>query len=316
MQSLNLNKIIDEFAGSPYLTAQKQAFPLIEFQVELARQAASMIGSKPNLLELINHLVANAYSFITESGVIRLSTEFMKVNEPVPGFEIIEAGEYVVLKIGNTGRELKEEEINRLFEPFAGKWEVTSAQQGRGLGMAVAYAIIKGHKGMIDVKSFREKGTEVIIYFPAHIGPAEIIVQPAGVNVQGIETILVVDDDSELRKTTMGSLRSIGYRVIGARNGSEAVELVRKAAQEQDQAIDLIVLDMIMADNFDGLDTYQAILQINPHQKAIITSGFTITDRIKSAMQLGVGQCLLKPCEHDDLARAVRKELDKPPREV
>lgn len=326
MKPLSLNEIVEDIINSPYFKIQRQTFPLIEFQVELAHQPTPMTGCKQNLLELINNLISNAYSSMADAGIVRLSTEFIKLNEPISGFEVIEAGEYVVLKVADTGPEMNEEEINRFFEPFAGKMEPGHSHQGNGLGTAVAYAIIKGHKGMIDVKSCRGKGTEVIIYFPvypgfaegyaeASAGAARLIEQSDNIDVQGIETILVVDDDPELRKTTMGYLRSINYKVIGARNGSEAVELVKKAAQEH-QAIDLVIIDMIMADDFDGLDTYKAILQFNPCQKAIIASGFSITGRIKSAMQIGAGQYLLKPYEHEDLAKAVRKELDKPAREI
>lgn len=316
MQPLNLNEIVEDIVNSPYLKIQKQTFPLIEFQVELAHQIPPITGCRQNLLELINNLIANAYFSITDSGMVRLSTEFVKINEPIPGFEVIEAGEYVVLKVADTGPEMNEEEINRFFEPFAGKMDAKYSQRGKGLGTAVAYAIIKGHKGIIDVKSCRGKGTEVIIYFPAYAGPTQLLEQSDNVDIHGIEQIVVVDDDPELRKTTMGYLRSIGYKTIGARNGREAVELVKNAAQGQGQAIDLVIIDMIMGDDFDGLDTYKAILQFNPHQKAIIASGFSITDRIKSAMQIGVGQYILKPYEHEDLAKAVRKELDKSDREA
>jgi len=324
MKPLSLNEIVEDIVNSPYFKGQRQAFPLVEFKVTLAPQPPpSMIGCKQNLLELINNLISRAYASITNSGMVRLSTEFVKVNEPISGFEIIETGEYVVLKVADTGPGMNEEEINRFFEPFAGKIEGGHPPHGNGLGTAVAYAIIKGHKGMIDVKSCHGKGTEVIIYFPvypgcaeASAGPDRIAEQSDNIDVQGLESILVVDDDPELRKTTMGYLRSIGYKVIGARNGGEGVELVKKAAQEKGPTIDLVIIDMIMADAFDGLDTYKAMLQFNPRQKAIITSGFSITDRIKSAMQIGVGQYILKPYEHEDLAKAIRKELDKPAREV
>jgi len=125
----------------------------------------------------------------------------------------------------------------------------------------------------------------------------------------------VVDDDHELRRTATAYLRSMGYKVIAAQNGNEAVELLKKSMESKEQPFDLVVLDMIMADGFDGLDTYKALLGINPRQKAVIASGFAGTERIKKAMQLGVGQCLLKPYEYEDLAKAIRKELDKPVRE-
>lgn len=315
MEPLSLNATIEGIANAAYFNLKKQNAPLIEFQIDLAHQLPPIIGSKQYLIELINNLVACAYASIAEAGLVRITTENIKVSEPIAGFEVIEPGEYVVLKVADTGPGMDEEEINRFFEPFAGKINSGHQQLGTGLGTAVAYAIIKGHKGEIDIHSSREKGTEILVYFPVYTGPARLSAVIEHIDVQGIETILIVDDDPELRKATTGYLRSAGYKVVAARNGSEAVEIVKTAGEGQGRAIDIVVLDMIMADGFDGLDTYKSMLQFNPRQKAIMVSGFSITDRIKNAMQLGVGQCLLKPYEFEDLAKAVRKELDKPARE-
>lgn len=314
MEPLQLNAIIEDIVNDPYFKIKKQNMPLIEFQVDLAHQIPPIIGCKQYLLKLVNNLVSHASSSIAESGTVRVSTELIKVNEPTPGFEVIEAGEYVILKVADTGPGMDEEEINRFFEPFTGK---TNTGMVDGLGTAVAYAIIKGHKGIIDLKSSRDKGTELIVYFPVYTGPTQPANNTEHIDVHGVETILVVDDDAELRKEATGYLRSIGYKVVAAQNGAEAVELVKKTVQEgRGKAIDIVILDMIMADGFDGLDTYKSILQFNPHQKAIMASGFSITERMKNAMQLGVGQCLLKPYDYEDLAKAVRMELDKPVREA
>jgi len=316
MEPLDLNAIIETIVNEPDFKIKKQKTPLVKFQIDLAHQISPIIGNKQYLIELINNLVSSACSCIADTGSVRFSTENIKINEAILGFEIIEAGEYVVLRINDSGPVMDEEEINRFFEPFAGKNNSGPHQRGGGLETAVAYAIIKRHKGMIDIKSSRDKGTEVVVYFPVCTGSAKPTERTEHIDLQGNETILVVDDDDELRRATTGYLRSINYKVIGARNGHEAVELIQKAAQGQGQAIDLIVLDMIMADDFDGLETYKAILQFNPRQKAIIVSGFTITERIKNAMRLGVGQCLLKPYDSEELAKAVRIELDKPDRET
>jgi len=310
---LSLNAIIEKTVNDQHFQIKRQKTPLVKFRTDLANQTAPIIGNEQYLSELVNNLVAGACSCIAGTGVVVVSTENMKINEMILGFEIIEPGEYVVLRVNDNGPIMDEEKINRFFEPFAGK---NNSGPGGGLGTAVAYAIIKGHKGMIDIKSSRDKGTEVIVYFPVYTGAAKPEERTEFVDVQGIETILVVDDDAELRKATTGYFRSIGYKVAGARNGNEAVDLIRNAAQGQGQPIDIVVLDMIMADDFDGLDTYKAILQFNPRQKAIIVSGFTITERIKNAMQIGVGQCLLKPYDPEELAKAVRIELDKPVRET
>jgi hypothetical protein len=313
-EPLDINKIIDDIGNSPDFQAIKRSKPMIKIQSDLPARTFPVSANRQQLLTLVNNLVFSACSRIGEAGLIKISTENLQLGESIPGFEIIEAGEYVVLRVHDSGREMGEEEINRFFEPFAGDNDNISApQRGGGLDTAVAYAIIKGHKAMIDIRSSRQDGNDIAVYFPGYKGPVKTTEQDQDVALHGVESILVVDDDADLRKETMGYLRSIGYKVAGARNGSEAVELIQKAAQGQ--AIDIAIIDMIMADDFDGLETYRAMLNFNSRQKAIIVSGFTITQRIKDAMRLGVGQCLLKPYDHEDLAKAIRKELDKPERQ-
>lgn len=316
LEPLRLDEVVVDLINSPAFKLKRQNAPLVDFQIELPEQIPPVIGSKQSLLELTANLVLHAYAFVGDSGTIKLSLEFVKVNETILGFEIVEAGEYVALKVADSGRSLSEEEINRFFEPFYAKNQAADHQSHNALGMALAYAIIKGHKGMIDIKSAPGKGNEITIYFPAQTIAAVADRQPENYDVQGVETVLIVDDDDALRKSASSYLRSIGYKTTAARNGSEAIAVAKNIAETKGPPIDLLVLDMITADACDGLDTFKTILQFNPRQKAIIVSGFSMTDRIKQAMQLGAGQCLLKPYEHEELARAVRKELDKPFRQV
>lgn len=316
MEPLHMNEIVEEIANDPRYQNKQQNMPMVRFQIDLAGRTSPIIGNRQNLLKLVVNLVASFSDCFADEGLVKISTTEVKIEEPIHGFEIIEAGEYMVLRITDNGPVMSEGEINRFFEPFAGNHKSKSHRRGGTLDTAVAYAIIKGHKGIINIKSSLEKGTEIAVYFPVYTGPEKPVEHVETVDVHGIESVLVVDDDADLRKTTMGYLRSIGYKVSGARNGSEALELVRQATQGAGQAIDILIIDMIMADDFDGLETYKGILHFNPLQKAIIVSGFTMTERIKAAMRLGVGQCILKPYDHENIAMAIRKELDKPERKT
>ena len=156
------------------------------------------------------------------------------------------------------------------------------------------------------------KGSDFIIYFPVSGTLPEVREQLASLDFRGNETVLVVDDNEEQRRIVARWLRTSGYKVLTAHNGQVAIELFDSVARTQGSAIDLVLLDMIMADDFDGLDTYKKMLELNPRQKAIMVSGFTATDRIKEALKLGVGQYIQKPYDFEDLGRAVRRELDKP----
>jgi CheY-like chemotaxis protein len=175
---------------------------------------------------------------------------------------------------------------------------------GSGLGLSVVYGVVKDHKGYYDILSEIGKGTEFILYFPLTEATVRVRHQPSQ-ELRGSESVLVVDDDDSQREMATELLASLGYRVTSAANGHEALDCLRK------QPVDLVMLDMIMERDFDGLDTYREILKIRPAQKAIIVSGFSSTDRVLEMQELGAGQYVKKPYTRNVLASALRAELDR-----
>ena len=125
------------------------------------------------------------------------------------------------------------------------------------------------------------------------------------IDLSGTARILVVDDVPEQRKLVETVLSSLGYTVETAANGHEAVDRLH------DHPVDLIIMDMIMEEGFDGLDAYKAILEIHPNQKCIIVSGFSDTDRVDEALKCGAGGFLSKPYSIALLGKKVRQELDR-----
>jgi two-component system, cell cycle sensor histidine kinase and response regulator CckA len=171
--------------------------------------------------------------------------------------------------------------------------------------MTIIWATIKDHNGYLDIKSQEGQGTTLTIYLPATKEAAEI---RNGRTVLedyiGSETVLVVDDNAEQRDITRNMLMKLGYTVLTAASGPEALLILQK------QPVDLVILDMIMPGGLDGLETYEKILQIKPNQKAIITSGFSESERVKEAQRLGAGCYVQKPFTMERIGMAVRKELD------
>jgi DNA-binding NtrC family response regulator len=173
--------------------------------------------------------------------------------------------------------------------------------------MAVVWGTIKDHKGYIDVSSIENEGSTFTIYLP--VTRQEM---PGGVAQFSIdkfrgkgESILVVDDIDDQREIASGILKMLGYKVFSVSDGDEAIRFLEKTS------VDLLVLDMIMDPGIDGLDTYKKALEINPGQKAIIASGFSETDRVREAQNLGAGQYVKKPYTMEKLGIAVRAELQK-----
>jgi CheY-like chemotaxis protein len=178
-------------------------------------------------------------------------------------------------------------------------------KSGTGLGMAVVWGTVKDHKGYIHVESNPGRGTTFKLYFPVtREQSTENQHIQKSVDYQGNgESILVVDDIKEQREIASKILSQLGYSVKTAKSGKEAVEFLKK------ETADLVVLDMIMQPGIDGLETYKRIIELHPMQKAIIASGFSETDRVKEAQQLGAGKYVKKPYTVQKIGLAVKAEL-------
>lgn len=171
------------------------------------------------------------------------------------------------------------------------------------MGLSVVDAVVKDHKGFIDLVSKIGNGTTFYLYFPVtHDGIDDCESERiAG----GDERILVVDDDEMQRTVTLKILKNLGYRAAAVGSGENAIDLLTREPQ------DLLILDMMMPPGMDGAETYEKSLGINPSQKAIIVSGYAETDRVQRAIELGAGSFIRKPLTRGNLATAVRKELDR-----
>jgi len=166
---------------------------------------------------------------------------------------------------------------------------------------------VKDHKGYIDIQTVEGEGTTFILYFPA----SSIVGAPerAPLSIDDLmgagELILVVDDLEDQREIASSLLERLGYKVITASSGEEAVEYLKT------NTVDLLMLDMIMEPGIDGLETYKRILKMHPEQKAIVVSGFSESKRIKELQRLGGGEYLKKPYSLETIGTVVRVELKK-----
>ncbi len=182
-------------------------------------------------------------------------------------------------------------------------------RSGTGLGMAVVWGTVQDHGGFIRLQSEVGQGACIQLFFPAT--HEDLPADPAlplhnrGCRGQG-ELVLVVDDIGEQRDIARQMIEAMGYRVALAASGEKALEWLETAT------CDLVLLDMIMEPGMDGLDTYRHMIRRHPGQKALIVTGYSETDRVKTAQSLGAGQCLRKPYTFAELAQAIREELDRP----
>ncbi len=298
----NLNNVIINFLESPAYKELSGKRRDVRLQLLLNENISNILGSEPHLAKVIMNLVGNAYEAMGPGGKLKIQTTQSHATALRCGFDKINPGEYISLSISDTGAGIPPEDMKRIFEPYFSRKKM--GESGSGLGLSIVYGIVKDHKGYYDVISELGKGTEFILYFPASAVP--ISERPApSTNPAGHETVLIIDDSKEQCDLASEMLRIMGYTAVSAGGGREAVEYLKS------NRVDIVLLDMIMEEGFGGLETYQEILKINPNLKAVIISGYSETDQVQETQKLGAGQFIRKPFSCEELAGAIRAELDK-----
>jgi CheY-like chemotaxis protein len=237
-------------------------------------------------------------------GSLTITTERVKLDESfrrTHGFG--QPGEYVKLSVSDTGTGMDERTMERIFEPFFTTKEVG---KGTGLGLASGYGIVKQHKGYIVVSSLPFKGTTFDIYLPL-INPPAREETPSSTEIKGgAETILIVEDDRDVRSTMATILESQGYTTIEATDGDDAIT----AHHEHKEKIDLIILDVVMPGK-SGKEALDKIIRTDPWVKAIFVSGYTGDVVIDKGIQSEDVDFLQKPLSATALLSKVREVLDR-----
>jgi PAS domain S-box-containing protein len=302
---VDLNRVIFDYLRTPEFEALKSHHPNVKVWTELEEGILNIKGSPVHLSKTIMNLVSNATEAISDQGDVTIRSENRYLDQPIRGYDDMQEGDYVVLTVSDSGMGISSQDIGKIFEPFYTK--KVMGRSGTGLGLAVVWGTVKDHNGYIDVHSEEGKGTTFTLYFP--VTRDELTktkeASPQSMYMGRGESILVVDDVKEQRELAVNMLGRLGYQVEALSSGEEAI------AYLDNNKADLVVLDMVMDPGIDGLETYRRILQINPEQKAVIVSGFSETDRVKEAQEVGVGSFVRKPYILEKIGIAVRKELDR-----
>jgi PAS domain S-box-containing protein len=302
-EAVNLNQIITEYLSSLEHKRIMEMNPNVRQSVRLEQELMNIMGSSVHISKAIMNLVINAVESMPDGGTLTITTSGRYIDAPLSGYDKVEAGDYVTVTISDTGTGMTEKDAQRIFEPFYTKKAM--GRSGTGLGMAVVWGSVKDHHGYIELKSKLNEGSSFTLYFPSTreaVEQKESVVLAEDYRGHG-ETILVVDDVKDQREIVSGILRNLGYQVEAVASGEDAVDYLKH------KRVDLLVLDMIMDPGMDGLDTYRNILAVNPHQKAVIASGYSETDRVKEALRLGAQSYIKKPYHLRKIGAAVKEAL-------
>jgi len=255
--------------------------------------------------DAILNLAVNARDAMPSGGelVIETSNAVLDENYAAQNVEVA-PGEYVAVSITDSGSGMAPEVLERVFEPFFTTKEVG---RGSGLGLSMVYGFAKQSRGHVKIYSEVGHGTRVMVFLPRAAAASDDAepAHPARAHPVGRETILVVEDDSAVRKVAVRILRGLGYQVREAADGPSALALL-----EQPGSIDLLFTDLIMPKGMSGQELLTRAHAIRPDLKALFTSGYSERFiRDKGATQEGV-PLLSKPYRSQSLAEAVRAALD------
>ena len=186
-------------------------------------------------------------------------------------------GRFIKLTVADTGIGMDGHTQLRIFEPF---FTTKGPREGTGLGLASVYGIIKNHGGYIRVESELGKGAAFILFLPATDKPVVVEKAPATPILRGKGTILVVDDEESIVKVSVRLLESMGYEVLTATRGAQAIELVRRHGE----GISLVILDMTMPE-MSGAKTFSAIREIAPNLKVLLASGYSLEGQAQEIIE-------------------------------
>jgi len=302
---VNLNDVILAYLKSPEYDKLKFNYPGVRVKTDFESHLINIFGSLVHLSKVIMNLVANAAEAMPEGGDVLIKTRNRYIDTTINGYDNVEEGDYVTLSVADSGVGILPEDQERIFEPFYTK--KLMGLSGTGLGLAIVWGTVKDHNGYIDLKSKEGKGTEFKLYFP--VTRQELIQEKRDLSIDDYtghgESVLVVDDIKGQREIASLMLTKLQYQVASVSSGEDAVRYLKE------KPVDLLVLDMIMDPGIDGLETYKEILAIRTGTKAIIASGFSETEKVREAQQLGAGAYVKKPYTIEKLGVAIRRELEK-----
>ena len=297
MKPTDLNHLIKKTA-SMFGRTKKE----IRMSLKLESGLWSTTVDQGQLKQVLLNLYVNAWQAMPGGGDITISTTNVQLSTASGKNLGLGEGRYVKFSITDTGIGMDESVRRRIFEPF---FTTKERSRGTGLGLASTYGIINNHKGAIKVISRPGYGTTFVTYLPAsddRVVEETICLSPIRT---GKETILVVDDEPNILEVTEEMLQSMGYNVLTATNGHDAVALFEKTGRK----IDLTILDMIMP-GLSGGETYDCIKKIRPETKILLSSGYSIKGAAQTILDRGCDGFIQKPYNIEKLSEKLKAVLE------
>jgi two-component system cell cycle sensor histidine kinase/response regulator CckA len=257
----DLNELVRDTAET-YGRMRKQ----LTIQMELASDLDRIVGDAGQIEQMLLNLLLNAGDAMSGGGNITIATRNATHRDILSGQFTVREGSYVLLTVQDTGVGMDAATLERIFEPF-----FTTKEMGRGtgLGLASVYGTVKGHRGYIEVDSLPGRGSSFRVFLPAHNPTKEAAGKPAPRRESG-RTVLLVDDEGPVREVVGDMLKSLGYSVLRAASGEEALRLLAKHRNR----VELAVLDLIMP-GMNGAEAFRRLRELRPDLSVLLSSGYS-----------------------------------------
>ena len=273
----------------------------IAIETDLPADILSMEADKAQMHMVLSAIITNSNDAMEDMGRIMIAVRNVTIDEEfVKDCPALKPGPYVSITFEDDGIGMDQETKDRIFEPF-----FTTHFMVRGLDMAAVYGIIRNHDGWITVDSELGKGTRVVIYLPAVEGKAKEEEALHASGVGSTRTVLIVEDEEAVFDVTQGMLETLGYRVIEARTGKDAIHTV----EAFDGQIDIALLDINLPD-VEGGKLYPILMKARPNLKVIVFSGYTIDGLARKILNAGAQDFLQKPFSLATLSEKLKKVLE------
>jgi CheY-like chemotaxis protein len=276
----------------------------IEVKTSLGKDVPTIHADRGQVEQVVMNLCLNARDAMPEGGRLEVETRYVDLEEEYARRNpYMRTGRYALLTVSDTGTGMDEKTRERVFEPF---FTTKGPDKGTGLGLAMVYGIVKQHGGFIHCYSEPGKGTAFKVYFPAVEAQPDAVpaIRKEDIVRGGTETILLAEDEEAIRSLIERTLKELGYDVLVARDGEEAIGMFRR-----NKEIALAVLDVVMPRK-GGKEAFDEMRRQNPRLKAIFMSGYT-SGAIHDSFVLNPDMPFLqKPFGPAILARKVREVLD------
>jgi DNA-binding LacI/PurR family transcriptional regulator/signal transduction histidine kinase/ActR/RegA family two-component response regulator len=302
--NLDLNRVIKLCLANGSLRSVEEGTH-VNMISDLAAAPLVVRGSESQLARAVDNLIRNAVEAIAGNGEVVVKSGRLEVREPRTGYELVPVGRYATVSVSDDGCGIESHELGQVFEPFFTKKRAKETS-GSGLGLAIVHGVVKEHEGFIDVTSTPGVGTTISFYVPLVDGPERR--EQVSPLPRGNARILIVDDEPIQLRTGRRLLVRLGYQVEIMESGLRAYELFSRAAASGQSPFDLVIMDMLLGEVFDGLQIIEQIHRLFPAQKVIVASGHAPTERAELAVKKSL-TWLGKPYGLETLAEVVQRVL-------